>query len=478
MKNITKSLGIFLVILGCFLLGNFVYAEPSEKQLIDDTDFLWGWQYPFYPWRVHYYTTSTNWTVGSVKAITVKLKRHESKNPDCLYSVVKTNAQFPNFYSVESNEQYAVSSTIATDFYFTFPTSSYDSFNLTSFGLNSHFAGSCVNSNSDVGVWMLGTTDVLTSPNRRLAVNPTDITEGTPTSTGGYYYQMWRNDDILPTDSDIQIKQVTEAICDFSMWNLEGHLSSADQTRLTAEYPNKWTLGVVWTNGFDPNGNLTDYDLYAQEIYDRDTFSLLGSDPFIKKSQPWTDTTTVFYATPIICDSQTPLIDCFVNFPSIADRRHIVAQGTTRSFIVNPTGTCTTTWQSQNGAKPEFASSTNPADLENIRGQCYTWCGQQNIAVKYLCSAMCALFMPSDSSINNFVTLKDELSIYPPFGYIAIYSSSTASMTTSTATSSVDFAVIGEFDIVKYFRTGLAWIFYLLFGIWVIKRLTNFSLMG
>lgn len=476
MKNIAKSLGIFLTILGCFFSIN-VHAEPSETQLVSDTDFLIGAKSGYTQFAQHYYTSSTRYTVGSVKAIRVRLKFHDGNNSDCKYRITKFGYNFPTAYPVQSNESYQITSTEWTDYYFTFPTSTNDSQLLVGWEVYGVTNGSCTNF-YDTGLWMQGTLDPLTNPNRRLAVNPTDITDGSPTSTGGYYYEMWKTGDVLPTDSDIQIKQETEAICDFSYWNMSGHLSTADQARLTADYPNKWTLGVVWTNGYDPNGNITDYDLYAQEIYDRDTFSLLGTDPFIKKSQPWTDTTTVFYATPIICDSQTPLIDCFVNFPSIADRRHIVAQGTTREFIVNPTGTCSSTWQSQDHAKPEYASSTNPADLENVRGQCYNWCDKQNIAVKYLCSAMCALFMPSDSALQNFASLKEELSVYPPFGYIAIYASSTQNMTTSTATTTANFALIGDFNITKFFRTGMAWIFYLLFGIWVIKRLTNFSLHG
>lgn len=97
---------------------------------------------------------------------------------------------------------------------------------------------------------------------------------------------------------------------------------------------------------------------------------------------------------------------------------------------------------------------------------------------KTVCYTLNGLFAPSDASLSRLMAIKEEVQNKPPFGYITIYTNAMNGLSTSTATSTLDLSEMANLSILAVIRTGLTWFLYLVFGIWVIKRLSNFSLMG
>jgi hypothetical protein len=92
-----------------------------------------------------------------------------------------------------------------------------------------------------------------------------------------------------------------------------------------------------------------------------------------------------------------------------------------------------------------------------------------------LCKVITFLFVPSSTALTQFSNLKDLIATKPPFGYwtsIKNYLNNLNSTSTPAFTLTAEIGNIGIFDTLK---TGLAWVLWLFFGFWVIKRIARFD---
>ena len=92
-----------------------------------------------------------------------------------------------------------------------------------------------------------------------------------------------------------------------------------------------------------------------------------------------------------------------------------------------------------------------------------------------LCQVITYLFVPTNTSLNQFSSLKDAIATKPPFGY---WTSIKGYLNNLTATGTPAFSLTAELQNISIFatlKTGLTWLLWLIFGVWVIKRIARFD---
>jgi len=102
-------------------------------------------------------------------------------------------------------------------------------------------------------------------------------------------------------------------------------------------------------------------------------------------------------------------------------------------------------------------------------------CENLDVFAGALCKVITFLFVPTSGSLNQFSNLKDIIATKPPFGYftsIKGYLSNLSSTSTPAFVLTPEIANIPLFNTIK---TGLIWILWLFFGIFVIKRIARFD---
>lgn len=92
-----------------------------------------------------------------------------------------------------------------------------------------------------------------------------------------------------------------------------------------------------------------------------------------------------------------------------------------------------------------------------------------------LCRVITHLFYPSQTSLTQFSNLKNIIADKPPFGYFTSIKGYLGNLK-STSTPAFELtAQIENIDIFGTLKTGLAWILWIFFGFWVIKRIARFE---
>lgn len=93
-----------------------------------------------------------------------------------------------------------------------------------------------------------------------------------------------------------------------------------------------------------------------------------------------------------------------------------------------------------------------------------------------LCKLGLALFMPSQNSLTNFSNLGNMIKTKAPIGYFYLIQTSFNSLSTSTEAFSLgDLGVVSTY-VFTPFRTGISFILWVLFGVWLFNRIKNFNL--
>jgi hypothetical protein len=102
-------------------------------------------------------------------------------------------------------------------------------------------------------------------------------------------------------------------------------------------------------------------------------------------------------------------------------------------------------------------------------------CENLDIFSGALCRVITFLFVPSATSLSQFSNLKDLISVKPPFGY---WTSVKNYLATLNSTSTPAFSLTAEIEDISIFgtlKTALAWILWIFFGFWIIKRIARFD---
>lgn len=102
-------------------------------------------------------------------------------------------------------------------------------------------------------------------------------------------------------------------------------------------------------------------------------------------------------------------------------------------------------------------------------------CDNLNIFAGALCKVITFLFVPSSTSLNQFSNLKDIVATKPPFGYFTSIKNYLGSLSNTTTPAFVLTAEIENITIFDTLKTALAWILWLFFAFWVIKRIGRFD---
>lgn len=118
-----------------------------------------------------------------------------------------------------------------------------------------------------------------------------------------------------------------------------------------------------------------------------------------------------------------------------------------------------------------LTESSTPAVLKTLA---YEGCEDWGLA-SLICKAIVYLFIPDSPYVEKFGDLFDILKSKPPFGYY--YSTKDAiSLLNASSTPAFSFPDMGSIktDFFDKIRTGLAWILWIMFGFFVIKRIGDF----
>lgn len=281
------------------------------------------------------------------------------------------------------------------------------------------------------------------------------------------------NSGYSPAGSQITWKGTPTSTCDFNTWPTIANFSAGD----IASYGGN--MGPIVTWGIAPTLQYYYDTISSQYQFDPNNPNQAWStDGGVAKITPLTPG-YVYYATPYLVRNLAE-----VRSINRINYSNILAQGTTWEFVISggpsenncegiPLMYPTSTWQytttsPSNLINPYNNDSCLEIDTSGIIGQ-----------IKYgFCMAIQTMFKPDQNILDKFYNLKDAISQKPPFGYVSIYAGAFENMSASNATTTVDFTNVSEFSFVAVIRTILEWVLYLIFGIWVIKKLSNLSLMG
>lgn len=131
-----------------------------------------------------------------------------------------------------------------------------------------------------------------------------------------------------------------------------------------------------------------------------------------------------------------------------------------------------------------YAYLNNLANYNSITGQ---WtpgqifvlpagtCDDMGTIAGALCKVISYLFYPSQASLTQFSNLKDMIITKPPFGYFTSIKSYLNNLSSTSTPAFSLTSAIGNIAIFDTLKTGLAWILWLFFGFWVIKRIARFD---
>lgn len=115
-------------------------------------------------------------------------------------------------------------------------------------------------------------------------------------------------------------------------------------------------------------------------------------------------------------------------------------------------------------------------DVDDLITLATTTCSFTNITGCFQ-NALVFAFVPAESSFDRFITLKDQLINKPPFGYFALLATGLSGL---NATSSSAFVLATEDNITNAIftplKTGLSWILFVFFGVYLYKRVVTIQL--
>lgn len=118
-----------------------------------------------------------------------------------------------------------------------------------------------------------------------------------------------------------------------------------------------------------------------------------------------------------------------------------------------------------------YASSTPEQGLTLPAGTC----DDLGTIAGSLCRVISYLFYPSQESLTQFSNLKDMVATKPPFGYFTSIKNYLNTLSSTTTPAFVLTAEIENITIFDTLKTALAWILWLFFAFWVIKRIGRFD---
>ena len=115
-------------------------------------------------------------------------------------------------------------------------------------------------------------------------------------------------------------------------------------------------------------------------------------------------------------------------------------------------------------------------DVDDLITLATTTCSITNLSGCFQ-NALVFAFVPAESSFDRFITLKDQLINKPPFGYFALLADGLSGL---NATSSSAFTLATEDNITNVIfdpiKTGLSWLLFVFFGVWLYKRVVTIQL--
>lgn len=92
------------------------------------------------------------------------------------------------------------------------------------------------------------------------------------------------------------------------------------------------------------------------------------------------------------------------------------------------------------------------------------------------CSVLVKLFKPTPASMSKFSHLGDLLKEKPPFGYFYTLKDAFGDFENSTSTAFVLAGVDSLGDVFDPIKTGMAWVLWIFFGLYAIKRIAHYNL--
>ena len=115
-------------------------------------------------------------------------------------------------------------------------------------------------------------------------------------------------------------------------------------------------------------------------------------------------------------------------------------------------------------------------DSDSLLGLSTTTCSVLNITGCFQ-NALVFAFIPSQNVFNGFLSLKNEIQNKPPFGYIALLITAFNDVSSETSPA---FTLASEDNITDNIftpiKTGLAWLLWFAFGIWLYKRVRSIDI--
>ena len=123
----------------------------------------------------------------------------------------------------------------------------------------------------------------------------------------------------------------------------------------------------------------------------------------------------------------------------------------------------------------DFSTSTLNETINEIGNLSAETCNNLGTIAGSFCKVLTYLFVPTSASLTQYSNLKDMLILKPPFGY---WNSIKTDLNNLTATGTPAFSLTSQLQNITIFatlKTGLTWILWLIFGIWVIIRIARFD---
>ena len=143
----------------------------------------------------------------------------------------------------------------------------------------------------------------------------------------------------------------------------------------------------------------------------------------------------------------------------------------------------------------KFPSSTVSSSLDSVVALASAQCdsfrdGSVTGGVTWgLCTVLTKLFIPDQRYIQDFVDLRDEVALKPPFGYVSVFMDEFETLTVASSTTSTQLSTVsgsGELQLFNWaqlsifgiVRTIFSWFIWLLVVYYVVVRFRDFSLHG
>jgi hypothetical protein len=102
-------------------------------------------------------------------------------------------------------------------------------------------------------------------------------------------------------------------------------------------------------------------------------------------------------------------------------------------------------------------------------------CDNLDVFSGALCKVLTFLFVPTQKTLTQYSNLKDLVITKPPFGYYNSIKTAIAGLTSTTTPAFSLTASISDISIFGTLKTGLAWILWIFFSFWIIKRIARFE---